>query len=244
MISQPIPNSGDELDNHPLTEHAVAPPPQRPSESIGTHSSLSSVSKTTTGETTPPPATSVSIGIGSQLGPYLLLNKLGEGGMGAVYKARHAKLGKLVALKILPQHVMSRPDALQRFEREMRAVGTLSHPNVVQAFDAGEFSGIHYLSMEYVEGQDVQALVTAKGPLSVVNACKVIKQAAQGLGAAHKLKLVHRDIKPSNLFVTKDGGQIKILDMGLALLSTEEIPVELTSTGQCFGTPDYMAPEQ
>ncbi|MBC8116704.1 MAG: protein kinase [Candidatus Saccharimonas sp.] len=184
------------------------------------------------------------VGPGSQLGPYQLLDKLGEGGMGAVYKARHTKLDKLVALKILPEHVMSRPDALGRFEREMKAVGKLSHPNVVQALDAGEFNGVNYLSMEYVEGQDLQVLVTTKGPMSVVNACKAIRQAAMGLAAAHKLGLIHRDIKPSNLFVTNDGGKIKILDMGLALLSQEDVPAALTSSGQCFGTPDYMAPEQ
>lgn len=184
------------------------------------------------------------VDVGSQLGPYQLVAKLGEGGMGAVFKARHTKLGKLVALKILPPHVMSRGDALARFEREMLAVGSLQHPNIVQAHDAGDVGGVHYLSMEFVEGQDLQKVVQDKGPMSVVNASKAIRQAAQGLAAAHKLGLVHRDIKPSNLFVTKQTGQIKILDMGLALLSQEQVPAALTSTGQCFGTPDYMAPEQ
>ena len=196
------------------------------------------------GESKPTEPLSTVVGIGSPLGPYQLLDKLGEGGMGAVYKARHVKLGRLVALKVLPPHVLSRPDALSRFEREMKAVGALSHPNVVQALDAGEIGGVHYLSMEYVEGQDLQELIKSKGPMSVVNACKAIRQAALGLAAAHKLGLVHRDIKPSNLFVTKETGQIKILDMGLALLSEEQTPAALTSTGQCFGTPDYMAPEQ
>ncbi|MCX7423904.1 MAG: serine/threonine-protein kinase [Planctomycetia bacterium] len=209
-----------------------------------THSSLSPLDQTSAGEFTSMNADGPVVGPGSQLGPYQLLEKLGEGGMGAVYKAKHTKLGKLVALKILPQHVMSRPDALARFEREMMAVGALHHPNVVQAHDAGEFGGVHYLSMEYVEGQDLQVLVKAKGPLSVIKACKAIRQAALGLAAAHKLGLVHRDIKPSNLFVTKQGGLIKILDLGLALLSEEQTPAALTTTGQCFGTPDYMAPEQ
>ena len=211
---------------------------------VPTQSSFSPQERTSAGETKPLLQHNTVVDVGSQLGPYQLVAKLGEGGMGAVYKARHVKLGKFVAMKILPQHVMSRPDALARFEREMLAVGTLSHPNVVQAHDAGEFNGVHYLSMEYVEGQDLQELVKTKGPVSVVNACKAIRQAAQGLAAAHKMGLVHRDIKPSNLFVTKQTGQIKILDMGLALLSQEEVPAALTSTGQCFGTPDYMAPEQ
>lgn len=215
-----------------------------PPVEVPTQSSLSPQEHTSPGETKSAAPSSTVVDVGSQLGPYKLVDKLGEGGMGAVYKARHVKLGKFVAMKILPQHVMSRADALARFEREMLAVGSLHHPNIVQAHDAGEFGGVHYLSMEYVEGQDLQELVKAKGPLSVVNACKAIRQAAQGLAAAHKLGLVHRDIKPSNLFVTKQTGQIKILDMGLALLSHEEVPAALTSTGQCFGTPDYMAPEQ
>ena len=236
-MSESRPNSVD--------EETVAPRPKSLSEfSLKTLRSLSPNENTSAGETRSPAPLSTIVGIGSQLGPYQLLDKLGEGGMGAVYKARHAKLGKLVALKILPQHVLSRPDALARFEREMMAVGTLHHPNVVQAHDAGEIGGVHYLSMEYVEGQDLHELVKAKGPMSVVNACQAIRQAALGLAAAHKLGLVHRDIKPSNLFLTKETGQIKILDMGLALLSQEQAPTALTSAGDRFGTPDYMAPEQ
>ena len=228
-----------------VDEEAVAPRPEfLPEPMLNTQTSLSPKASTSAGETRPPEPLSTVVGIGSQLGPYQLLDKLGEGGMGAVYKARHVKLGRLVALKVLPPHVLSRPDALARFEREMMAVGSLQHPNVVQAHDAGEISGVHYLSMEYVEGQDLQELIKSKGPMSVVNACKAIRQAALGLAAAHKLGLVHRDIKPSNLFVTKETGQIKILDMGLALLSEEQAPAALTSTGQCFGTPNYMAPEQ
>ncbi len=197
---------------------------------------------TATGETIGPLNTIINVG--NQLGPYKLLDKLGEGGMGAVYQARHTKLGKLVALKILPQHLLSRSDALSRFEREMLAVGSLQHPNIIQALDAGEINGVHYLSMEYVEGQDLQQFIQTKGTMSVVDACEAIRQAAQGLAVAHKLGLVHRDIKPSNLFVTKQTSQIKILDMGLALLAQEQTPAALTTTGECFGTPDYMAPEQ
>lgn len=215
-----------------------------PKADVPTHSSLNPIENTSSEAIRSAAPTSVIVDVGSQLGPYQLVAKLGEGGMGAVFKARHIKLGKLVALKILPPHVMSRGDALARFEREMLAVGSLQHPNIVQAHDAGDVGGVHYLSMEFVEGQDLQKLLQKKGPMSVVNACKAIRQAAQGLAAAHKLGLVHRDIKPSNLFVTKQTGQIKILDMGLALLSQDQVPAALTSTGQCFGTPDYMAPEQ
>ncbi len=208
-----------------------------------TQSALSHPSEpTASGETIGPLSTIINVG--NQLGPYKLLAKLGEGGMGVVYQARHTKLGKLVALKILPQHLLSRSDAVSRFEREMLAVGSLQHPNIVQALDAGEINGAHYLSMEYVEGQDLQQAIQTKGAMSVVDACEAIRQTAQGLAAAHELGLVHRDIKPSNLFVTKQTGQIKILDMGLALLAQAEKPSALTFNGQCFGTPDYMAPEQ
>ncbi len=181
---------------------------------------------------------------GTQLGPYRLVSKLGEGGMGIVFKAVHTKLDKTVAIKILPSQLISQKSALARFEREMKAVGRLQHPNVVQAFDAGEEKGTHFLVMEYVEGTDLQRLVMTRGPFSVENACKAVYQAALGLGAAHDMGLVHRDIKPSNLFVTK-GGQIKILDLGLARLSNDDPEAgALTYSGQCFGTPEYMAPEQ
>ncbi len=181
---------------------------------------------------------------GTVLGPYLILDKLGEGGMGAVYKAKHVKLDKIVALKVLAAQVTRVPDAVQRFEREMRAVGKLEHPHIVRAMDAGEIDGIHYLAMEYVDGVDLQKLVKDRGVLTITNACKAIRQSAQALAAAHGAGLVHRDIKPSNLLVGKNG-QIKVLDLGLALLAEDTAAAEgLTTAGQTFGTPDYMAPEQ
>lgn len=182
--------------------------------------------------------------IGSRLGPYQLLEKPGHGGMGDVYKARHLKLGRIVALKVLASHLLTRLIALLRFEREMLAVGSLHHPSIVQAQDAGEADGVHYLSIEYVDGQDLGKILTTTGPMSVIEACESIRQASLGLAAAHRQGLVHRDIKPSNLFVTKQTQQIKILDLRLALLSQEASTGNHTSTGQCFGTPDYMAPEQ
>jgi serine/threonine protein kinase len=183
--------------------------------------------------------------IGSMLGPYRLESKLGEGGMGAVYKAVHTKLGKVVAVKVLTAQLVQRPDSIARFEREMLAVGKLSHSHIVQAYDAGEISGAHYLAMEYVEGSDLAKLIQDHGPFSVVNACKAIRQAAQALAAAHAAGLVHRDIKPSNILVAAKGGQVKLLDLGLALLAEDGGKIsELTTAGQTFGTPDYMAPEQ
>jgi tRNA A-37 threonylcarbamoyl transferase component Bud32 len=178
-----------------------------------------------------------------RLGTYELLEKLGEGGMGAVYKARHTKLGRIMAVKVLSHHALKDANAIARFEREMLAVGGIHHPNIVQAFDAGEANGVHYLAMEYVDGKDLQAHLEEKGPLSIVSACKVIQQAAKGMAAAHALGLVHRDLKPGNLFVTKTG-QVKVLDLGLALVPSGENQAALTSNGSWFGTPDYMAPEQ
>jgi serine/threonine protein kinase len=182
-----------------------------------------------------------------QLGHYQLLEKLGEGGMGAVYKALHGKLEKLVALKVLPAGRLKNEQAVARFEREMRAVGRLNHPNIVAAHDAGEIDGHHYLVMELVDGVDLSVLVRRCGPLPVAEACEVIRQAALGLDHAYAFGMVHRDIKPGNLMLTRDG-QVKVLDMGLALLDEMRggggAVVELTTSGQMMGTLDYMAPEQ
>ena len=184
------------------------------------------------------------VAVGTRLGPYELVRKLGQGGMGAVYEARHHKLGKTFALKVLPGGFASNRAALTRFEREMQAIGKLDHPHIIKATDADEWQGTHYLVMEYVEGTDLSELVKARGPLSVRDACKAIRQAAMGLEHAHQHGLVHRDIKPSNLFVTKSG-QIKLLDLGLARLGDDgEHQRGLTTIGQILGTPDYMAPEQ
>lgn len=185
-----------------------------------------------------------STAVSQTLGPYLLFEKLGQGGMGSVYKAQHTKLKRVVAIKLLLPQAIGDAQAVARFEREMEAVGKIEHPNIVRAMDAGEFNGTHYLAMEYVEGSDLYQLVKKHGPMSLINACKVIRQAAQGLAVAHDAGLVHRDIKPSNMLVAKDG-KVKILDLGLARLSDGDTSVQgLTSTGQTFGTPDYMAPEQ
>ena len=179
--------------------------------------------------------------IGERFGPYQLLAKLGQGGMGAVYKVRHVRLGKTMALKIMAADLMQQADAVARFEREMLAVGQVQHPNVVQAHDAGEVNGVHYLALEYVEGRDLQQLIREQGPLSATSACQAIRQAALGLVAAHEHGLVHRDIKPANLFATTKG-QVKILDLGLATLTQGD--AGLTVSGECFGSPDYMPPEQ
>lgn len=184
------------------------------------------------------------------LGVYELLVKLGEGGMGAVYKARHTRLDKIVAIKILPADRMKDQGAVARFEREMRAVGKLDHPNIVRAMDAGEATGTHYLVMEYVQGMDLSQVVKQSGPLAIPDACEIIRQAAVGLEEAREHGMVHRDIKPSNLMLCMPSKNkppvVKVLDMGLALLSEAYSPDAqgLTTTGQMMGTLDYMAPEQ
>jgi serine/threonine protein kinase len=177
------------------------------------------------------------------LGPYELLEKVGQGGMGTVYKARHTRLKKIVALKVLAPSLIGNEEAQARFDREMEAVGKIDHPNIVRALDAGEFGGLHYLSMEYVEGTDLNQLVRERGPLSVANACQVIRQAAQGLAVAHEAGLVHRDIKPANILLANDG-RVKLLDLGLARIGESDTKNQFTGSGQTFGTADYMAPEQ
>ena len=178
------------------------------------------------------------------IGMYRLDKKLGQGGMGAVFRAVHTKLDKVVAIKVMSRQGTLDDTAVERFEREMRAVGRIEHPNVVRAMDAGEADGFHFLVMEYIEGQDVSQLVKKNGPFTVGQACEIIRQAALGLHEAHAMGLVHRDIKPSNLFLTTKG-VVKILDLGLARLSQGQTAnLELTQSGLCMGTPDYMAPEQ
>ncbi|MBI2479966.1 MAG: serine/threonine protein kinase [Planctomycetia bacterium] len=173
---------------------------------------------------------------------YQLLERLGRGGMGTVYKALHTRLKRVVAVKVLPADRLNDPAAVARFQREMEAVGKLDHPNIVRATDAGEVDGIHFLVMEYVLGLDVSDLVRRAGPLPIAEACEIARQAAVGLQNAHEHGLVHRDIKPSNLMLTADG-QIKILDLGLARLHDSQ-QGDLTSASQMMGTIDYMAPEQ
>src|SRR5262249_23358600 len=139
------------------------------------------------------------------LGNYVLLNRLGEGGMGQVFKARHRKLGKVVALKILRKDRLAGPEAVRRFYHEIRAASRLVHPNNVHAEDADEIDGAQFFAMEFVEGTDLAKLVKQQGPLPVDKACDYIRQAALGLQHAHERGLVHRDIKPANLLLAKNG---------------------------------------
>jgi serine/threonine protein kinase len=180
------------------------------------------------------------------LGSYVLLEKLGEGGMGAVFKARNWKLGRTVALKLIRKERLSNPDTVRRFQREVRAAAALDHPNVVRAHDADEVGGTHLLVMEYVEGTDLARLVKQRGALPVGQACDYVRQAALGLQHAHERGLVHRDIKPANLMLTP-AGVVKLMDLGLARLDRAdgaELSSTMTMEGCVVGTPDYVAPEQ
>jgi eukaryotic-like serine/threonine-protein kinase len=182
------------------------------------------------------------------LGSYVLLERLGEGGMGQVFKARNWKLGRVVALKLIRKERLDNPDAIHRFEREVRSAAALSHPNIVHADDADHVGGTHLLVIEYVEGTDLAKLVKKNGPLPVAQACEYIRQAALGLQHAHERGMVHRDIKPANLLLTADGKTVKILDMGLARFDQpagdDEKSSTMTQEGMVMGTPDYIAPEQ
>ena len=181
------------------------------------------------------------------VGPYLLLDILGEGGMGRVFRARHTRLGRDVALKVIRKEKLSNPQTVNRFTQEIHAAAQLSHPNVVLAFDAESAGGNLFLSMEYVEGTDLTKLVRQNGPMPIAHACDAIRQAALGLQHAHERGLVHRDIKPSNLLYTPKG-QVKVLDLGLAQLGQSAAGGEnagrVTQEGFVLGTPDFLAPEQ
>jgi len=180
------------------------------------------------------------------LGNYLLLERIGVGGMGQVFKARHRRLDRLVAIKLLSPHLLTKPSAISRFEREVRAVARINHPNLVTAFDADTSGGHQYLVMELVEGSNLTSFVKQEGPLSVADAVSCVRQAAEGLAVAHEAGIVHRDVKPGNLLRTPEG-VIKLLDLGLARLDDEddvEQKASLTNTGVIMGTVDYMAPEQ
>ncbi|QEL17092.1 serine/threonine protein kinase [Limnoglobus roseus] len=187
------------------------------------------------------------------IGPYLVLDKIGEGGMGKVYKAVRTGTGRLVALKVVRAHLMTNPTVLRRYKREAAAAAKLNHPNIVALLDADEAQGRYYLALEFVYGSDLSRMVKEFGPLPSSEAAEYIRQAALGLQHAHENNLIHRDIKPSNVLVSGERAQpgtggvatVRILDMGL-VRSLEDSPdtTEVTRDGTVVGTPDYMAPEQ
>jgi len=180
------------------------------------------------------------------LGNYTILEKIGAGGMGQVFKAEHRRMKRVVAIKMLPPAVSGDPATVARFQREVEAAARLRHTNVVAADDADEANGAYFLVMEFVDGSDLSAVVKKNGPLTTPQALDYTLQAARGLAYAHAAGVVHRDIKPANLLLARDG-TVKILDMGLARVSSSgdvSSRAELTGVGAIMGTIDYMAPEQ
>ena len=178
---------------------------------------------------------------GTRLGNYEIESLLGRGGMGVVYKARQISLNRAVALKILPPTLSSEASFVKRFQREAEAVAQLDHSNIVQIFDISKAKGLHFFSMQYIEGRALDEVLKEQGCLDASEAVRIISQAAQGIEHAHKNGIIHRDIKPSNI-ILDDSGNVKVMDFGLAR-STEERS-KLTRSGTLMGTLDYMSPEQ
>jgi eukaryotic-like serine/threonine-protein kinase len=188
---------------------------------------------------------------GDTLGAYKILDLVGRGGMGEVYRARDTRLKRDVAIKVMPQSFTADRERLRRFEQEARSAAALNHPNIISVHDMGTADGSPYIVSELLEGQNLRE-VLRRGAVSARKALDYAIQAARGLAAAHDVGIVHRDLKPENLFITKDG-RLKILDFGLAKLTRPEAAgadsttaevVPGTEAGRVFGTVGYMSPEQ
>ena len=170
---------------------------------------------------------------------YKILEKLGEGGMGVVYKAEDTKLNRTVALKFLPTNQLATDDDKQRFEQEAKAAAQLSHANIATVYEINEHEGQTFIAMEYIEGETIAEKVKDR-PLKIKDAIKIAQQVADGLHCAHELGIIHRDIKSANIMITKKG-VAKIMDFGLAKMATASA---LTKAGTTLGTISYMSPEQ
>lgn len=181
---------------------------------------------------------------GLVVGRYVIMDRIGSGSMGRVYKAHHQLMDRVVALKIIAPEIVTNTKIVSRFQREMKLVGRLDHPNVVRAFDADQIGPTLYIVMEYVNGQSLGQKFRAEGTLAPLDVANYGAQAARGLAHAHEQAVVHRDVKPSNLLLGENG-QIKVLDLGLGvLLEADEQSTFATADGIAVGTIDYMSPEQ
>jgi len=197
----------------------------------------------------------MTLSSGTKLGPYEIVTPLGAGGMGEVYRARDTRLNRTVAVKIIPSHLSSSPEARQRFEREARAISALNHPNICTLFDVGHQDGIYFIVMEFLEGETLGDRLL-KGPLPAEKVLKYGQETCAGLESAHKSGVVHRDLKPANIMLTKAG--VKLMDFGLAKSTSSPVPSSsgltasfnsagkppLTAEGTLLGTFQYMSPEQ
>lgn len=188
--------------------------------------------------------------IGRTIGHYEVVSKLGEGGMGAVFKAKDTHLDRFVALKVLPHDKVSDPERKRRFTQEAKAASALNHPNIITIYDIASSDGVDYIAMEFVEGKTLEALIKA-GPLKLSETIKYARQMADALAAAHAAGILHRDLKPANVMV-RESGLVKVLDFGLAKLTDDSDTSETDTTrtmsstraGQILGTVAYMSPEQ
>jgi len=193
------------------------------------------------------PASAAAIQKGSLFdGRYEILGTVGKGGMGVVYRARDRKLDEVVALKVLRREMMIQDETLlDRFKQEIRLARKITHRNVLRTHDFGESEGTPYISMEYLEGVTLKELVKNKGALPSGVGLSIAKQMCQGLEAAHHQGVVHRDIKPQNMLILPETGELKVMDFGIARVSSMEAGASgLTTAGTVMGTPDYMPPEQ
>ncbi|MBI4615844.1 MAG: protein kinase [Planctomycetes bacterium] len=182
--------------------------------------------------------------IPAHIGNYEILEQLSRGGMGVVYRARQRSIDRIVALKILASELVESKEFIERFQREARAIGELSHPNIVQVYDYGRIRDLHYIAMEYVDGESLESILEKKGTLAILNAAVVGESVARGLAEANKKGVIHRDVKPDNILVSKEG-QVKLSDFGLAKMDRQTAEAsDLTDRGQLMGSPYYVAPEQ
>ncbi|HEX7961336.1 MAG TPA: serine/threonine-protein kinase, partial [Terriglobales bacterium] len=175
----------------------------------------------------------------TKIGKYDVIDVLGEGGMGIVYRAVDNRIGRLVAIKMMTGGYADNPDLLKRFYREAQSAGSLQHPNIVIIYDLGEEAGNPYMVMEYMPGEPLDKIIDIRRPMSIVDRLGIIIQVSSALNYAHQHGIVHRDIKPGNVMVMPDGS-VKILDFGIARVQDKS----MTKTGQIIGTINYMSPEQ
>jgi len=193
----------------------------------------------------------MALDLGARLGPFEILEPLGTGGMGEVYRARDHRLGRIVAIKVLRPDLAADRDRVERFEREARAASALNHPNIVTIHDVGAEKSVSYIAMEWVDGTSLRDLTGTGRPQPIADVIAIGAQIAEGLAKAHAAGIVHRDLKPDNVMVTRDG-LVKILDFGLAKLAPAASDLGSliatqsggTAVGMLLGTVGYMSPEQ